>query len=100
MSIVSSIFNSLLSFRVFSTHRRLRKKGACEKPPQDPPPDFAIYSTMDSPRQRFLNYVRRIPGARPVVSPFLPKPELVDKTLHHLGLPVARDPVQNEIRLA
>jgi len=55
---------------------------------------------MDSPRQRFLNYVRRIPGARPVVSPFLPKPELVDKTLHHLGLPVARDPVQNEIRLA
>lgn len=53
-----------------------------------------------TPRQRFLNYVRRVPGARPVVSPFLPKPEVVEATLQHLGLEVGPDAIQNEIRLA
>lgn len=55
---------------------------------------------MYSPRQRFVNYVRRIPGARPVVSPFLPKPELVNKTLRYLGLPAGQDYIENEIRLS
>jgi hypothetical protein len=55
---------------------------------------------VSTPRQRFLDYVRHVPGARPVVSPFLPKPELVSKTLRHLGLPLAQDDVENEIRLS
>lgn len=55
---------------------------------------------MPSPRQRFLDYVRRVPGARPLVSPFLPQPELVARTLRYLGLPDEGDPVANEIRLA
>jgi len=55
---------------------------------------------MYSPRQRFLNYVRQVPSASPVVSPFLPKPELVNKTLRYLGLPVGQDYVENEIRLS
>jgi len=55
---------------------------------------------MSSPRQRFVDYVRRIPGSRPVVSPFLPKPELVNKTLRYLGLPVGHDYLENEIRLS
>ena len=56
--------------------------------------------TTKSPRQRFLDYVRRVPGARPVVSPFLPKPELVAKTLRHLGLSADGDAIDNEARLA
>jgi len=55
---------------------------------------------MDSPRQRFVDYVRQIPGARPVVSPFLPKPELVNKTLDYLRLPIDGDYIENEIRLS
>ena len=55
---------------------------------------------MVSPRQRFLDYVRRVPGARPVVSPFLPKPELVAKTLRYLGLSADGDAIDNEARLA
>ena len=55
---------------------------------------------MDTPRQRFLDYVRRVPGARPVVSPFLPHGPLVTKTLQHLGLPADGDHFENEIRLA
>ena len=55
---------------------------------------------MTSPRSRFLNYVRRVPGAAPVVSPFLPKPELLVKTLRYLNLPAGEDPVENEIRLS
>ncbi|MFC1525665.1 uroporphyrinogen decarboxylase family protein [Candidatus Latescibacterota bacterium] len=55
---------------------------------------------MDSPRQRFLDYVRRVPDARPVVSPFLPHGPLVTRTLEHLGLPAAGDHFENEIRLA
>jgi uroporphyrinogen-III decarboxylase len=55
---------------------------------------------MNSPRQRFLDYVRGVPGARPVISPFLPKPELVTETLGHLGLTAGQDAVENEIRLS
>ena len=55
---------------------------------------------MKTARQRFLDYVRRVPEAAPVVSPFLPKPELLEKTLRHLHLPVSQDAVQDEIRLA
>ncbi len=52
------------------------------------------------PRQRFIDYVRGMPGVRPVVSPFLPKPELLVKTLCYLGLPADGGAIQNEIRLA
>jgi hypothetical protein len=55
---------------------------------------------MNTPRQRFLDCVRRVPGAAPIVSPFLPKPELLEKTLRSLGLPVSQDPVADEIRVA
>ncbi len=53
-----------------------------------------------SPRQRFLDYVRRVPGARPVVSPFLPHTDVVRATLDHLGLPVTGDLIDDEVRLA
>lgn len=54
----------------------------------------------NTPRQRFLDYVRRKPGARPVISPFLPKPELMTNTLRYLGLPCSEDAIENEIVLA
>ncbi len=53
-----------------------------------------------SPRQRFLSYVKSSEGARPVVSPFLPHPDVVKQTLAHLGLPVTEDNLENEILLA
>jgi hypothetical protein len=54
-----------------------------------------------TPRQRFLDYVRGKPGAGPIVSPFLPHPEVIAATLVHLGLRVDQDDsVANEIRLA
>jgi hypothetical protein len=55
---------------------------------------------MPSARQRFIDYVRQVPGARPVISPFLPKPALVAKTLRYLGLHAGEDAIQNELRLA
>lgn len=55
---------------------------------------------MTTPRQRFVDYVRRVPGAAPIVSPFLPKPELLEKTLRALHLPVGQDPMDDEIRLS
>jgi hypothetical protein len=51
-------------------------------------------------RQRFLDLVRQEPGARPVVSPFLPSGEVIKSTLQHLGLPAGVDPVENEVTLA
>lgn len=53
-----------------------------------------------SPRRRFLDYVRRGPGARPVVSPFLPHADVVRATLAHLGLPVTGDLITDEVHLA
>lgn len=53
-----------------------------------------------TPRQRFLSYVRAPSGARPVVSPFLPFADVIERTLCCLDLPVTADPVQNEIALS
>ena len=53
---------------------------------------------MSTPRQRFIDCVRHVPGAAPVVSPFLPKPEILEKTLVALGELVTHDPVDDEIR--
>ena len=53
-----------------------------------------------TPRRRFLDYVRRVPGARPVVSPFLPQPGLIDNTLHYLGMQAGDDPIENEVKLS
>ncbi len=55
---------------------------------------------LPSPRQRFLDYVRRKPGARSIVSPFLPKPGLIASTLSYLGMEAGKDPVENEISLS
>ncbi len=55
---------------------------------------------MSTPRNRFLDYVMQVPGTPPIVSPFLPKPELLEKTLRYLGLPVKSDPVEDEISLS
>src|SRR5512141_1236455 len=52
-------------------------------------------------RQRFLTYVRAPQGARPVVSPFLPFADVIERTLRLLGLPVVDgDRFQNEIALS
>ncbi len=53
-----------------------------------------------TPRQRFLSYVRAPDGARPVVSPFLPHTDVVERCLRHLGLPADGDFVQNEVALS
>jgi hypothetical protein len=54
----------------------------------------------DSPRRHFLEYIRDHRSSRPVVSPFLPHPEVVRNTCTSLGLPVTEDNVRNEIVLA
>ncbi len=53
-----------------------------------------------SPRQRFLSYVKNAGTSAPVVSPFLPHPDVITETLRFLHLPVAGDAVADEIRLA
>jgi hypothetical protein len=53
-----------------------------------------------SPRNRFLSYVRSPQDSRPVVSPFLPHPDVIRATLEYLHLPVTDDPVQNEVLLS
>jgi uroporphyrinogen-III decarboxylase len=53
-----------------------------------------------SARQRFLDYVRDPEGQRPVVSPFLPKPDVLAATLTALELSPSGDPVLDEIALA
>lgn len=53
-----------------------------------------------SPRQRFLSYVKDPHSSPPVISPFLPHPEVIRGALEHLRLPVVRDEVRNEIILA
>jgi hypothetical protein len=59
------------------------------------------FDLMDtSPRQRFLSYVKNPATSRPVVSPFLPHPDVIRETLEYLHLPVTDDPVKNEIRLS
>ncbi len=51
-------------------------------------------------RRRFLDYVRSPSEHRPVVSPFLPKPDVLEAALHHLGLPITGDAVGDEIALS
>ncbi len=51
-------------------------------------------------RRRFLDFVRAPTEHRPVVSPFLPKPDVVDNALRHLSLPTTGDAVVDEIALA
>jgi hypothetical protein len=55
---------------------------------------------MISPRQRFLSYVRNPSTSAPIVSPFLPHPEVIASTLRMLHLPVVEDAVVNEIVLS
>jgi hypothetical protein len=38
--------------------------------------------------------------SRPVVSPFLPHPDVIKETLDHLHLPVTDDAIKNEVRLS
>jgi len=51
-------------------------------------------------RRRFLDYVRAPRDHRPLVSPFLPKPDVVEAALRHLGLPVIGDAIADEIALS
>jgi uroporphyrinogen-III decarboxylase len=44
--------------------------------------------------------VRDARGARTVVSPFLPAPDVVSETLAFLSLPATDDPIENEIQLS
>ena len=53
-----------------------------------------------TPRQRFLSYVKDPRSSPPVVSPFLPHPDVIGETLRHLGLPLVENETENEIRLA
>lgn len=55
---------------------------------------------MQSPRQRFLSYVRSPESSRPVVSPFLPYPDVIEGSLRLLGLPVTGSAIEKEIRLS
>lgn len=56
--------------------------------------------TAATPRQRFLDYVRSRGATRPVISPFLPHTDVVQRALAHLGLPIVDDPIRDEITLA
>ena len=51
-------------------------------------------------RQGFLDYVRQVPGARPVVSPFLPHAPVLESTLRYLGVSLGDDRLGDEIRLS
>jgi hypothetical protein len=53
-----------------------------------------------SARQRFLSYVRDPRSSAPVVSPFLPHPDVIRNTLAYCCLPSAGDTVADEIALA
>jgi hypothetical protein len=58
-------------------------------------------ASRGSPRERFLASVRGEPGARPVVSPFLPNPQVINATLAHLSLPgPGSDFIRNEVLVA
>jgi uroporphyrinogen-III decarboxylase len=56
--------------------------------------------TMLTPRAHFVGYLRNPKGTAPVVSPFLPHPDVVVAALRLLGLTVVDDPVENEIALS
>jgi hypothetical protein len=54
----------------------------------------------NSPRQRFLSFVRDPGSSQRVVSPFLPHADVIRDTLAFLHLPASEDPVLGEICLA
>lgn len=54
----------------------------------------------DSPRQRFLSFVREPATSPPIISPFLPHPDVIREALAYLHLPTTDDSIKNEIRLA
>jgi hypothetical protein len=53
-----------------------------------------------SARGRFLSYVRDPRSSAPVISPFLPHPDVIRDTLGSLGLPASGDAVRDEISVA
>jgi uroporphyrinogen-III decarboxylase len=53
-----------------------------------------------TPRQRFLNYVRKPKENRQVVSPFLPHFSVIRAALKYLELPITDDNIKNEILLS
>jgi hypothetical protein len=53
-----------------------------------------------TPRNRFLSYVKSPRDSRPVISPFLPHPDVIRTTLEYLHLSVTSDPVKNEVLLS
>jgi len=53
-----------------------------------------------SARERFLSYVRDPRSSPPVISPFLPHPDVIRDTLAHCRLPASGDAVADEIALA
>jgi hypothetical protein len=61
----------------------------------------SLRMTSMTPRQRFLSWVRGEPGARPVVSPFLPCADVINATMSYLSLPAASDDIiRNEVEVA
>ena len=56
--------------------------------------------TSTSARRRFLDYIRSQGESEPIVSPFLPYPDVIEDALRLSGLPVGGDPMVNEIALA
>jgi hypothetical protein len=56
--------------------------------------------TMDTPRKRFIDYVRRGGATEPIISPFLPYRDVIEGALKLRGLPVGEDPIADEITLA
>jgi len=57
-------------------------------------------TVVSNARSRFLDYVRSRGTSEPVVSPFLPYPDVIEDALRLCALPGGEDPVANEIALA
>jgi hypothetical protein len=53
-----------------------------------------------SPRQRFLSYVKSAGTTTPVISPFLPHPDVIQNTLRFLHLPVTGEAIADEVALS
>lgn len=56
--------------------------------------------TMDTSRKRFIDYVRSGGATEPIISPFLPYPDVIEGALKLRGLPIGEDPIADEITLA
>jgi hypothetical protein len=57
-------------------------------------------TSIISPRERFLSYVRNPRDVAGIISPFLPHPDVVASTLGWLHLPITGDAVADEIALS